>query len=89
MEKQYTSKEILESINGIQKSVPNAILFSKIKAKLDRKQKLATQKNYFIAASILLLLTINIIVVSVNSNKNTNFSKVITPTLLKNNQLYE
>lgn len=89
MNNEFNSNEILESINGIKKSVPNNLLFTKIESKLQKEQKLATQKNYFIAASLLFLITINLLIINIPSRNNTNFTKTITPTLLKNNQLYE
>lgn len=89
MNNEFNSNEILESVNGIKKSVPNNLLFTIIESKLQKEQKLATQKNYFIAASLLFLISINLLIINIPSRNNTNFTKTITPTLLKNNQLYE
>ena len=90
MERKNDIESILNSTKGIEKVIPNANLFSRIEYRIQSIQEVSNTTLWLVAASILVLITINIGVVvksRVNSQDQTITS--LASTLTKSNQLYQ
>lgn len=88
MKKENYIETILNSTNGISKVAPSADLFSKIEMRI-QSSTVSSKTLWLVAASIVVLATINITVVmrnNVTSNNNTTIS--LAASLNKSNQLY-
>jgi hypothetical protein len=89
MEKENYIETILNSTNGITKVAPNADLFSKIELRIQSTNTVSTKTLWLVAASIVVLLTINVSVIMKTKTKSER--QVVTTlasTLNKSNQLY-
>lgn len=90
METENWINEILNSTNGMTQVAPSADLFSKIQQRIYPKTNTVSSKTlWLMAASIVLLVTINIAAFRSNkSNTSNNSERIIAATLNKSNQLY-
>ena len=88
MKKEDFIENILNSTNGITKLSPDDAILNKIQARLEDDKPADGYSKWLVAASILILISLNIRILS-NTNKktetNTNLSELVTTT---NNQLY-
>lgn len=87
MEKENFIQSILESGASIQKIIPDDDLFNKINNRIKREEKVSNSTFWWVAASILLLISINAVLLigkEKQGNQN-NFEGIISVT---NNQLY-
>lgn len=88
MKKEDFIENILNSTNGITKVNPNEDLLSKIQAKIEDEKPAEGYTKWLVAASILILVSLNIGILA-NSNQQmetkSNLSELVTTT---NNQLY-
>lgn len=88
MKKEDFIKNILNSTSGIVKTMPNDDLLNKIQAKIEEEKPATDYAKWLVAASILLLLSLNIGVLS-TSNKNATKSNEISQLVAAtDNQLY-
>jgi hypothetical protein len=71
MEKEKWKDEVLNSLHGLQKAEPNAFLFTRIEAKLERATGLSKFQVRFAGVCMVLLLAINVWVASSQSNTST------------------
>jgi hypothetical protein len=88
MKKEDFIENILNSTNGITKVNPNEDLLSKIQAKLENEKPAESYTKWLIAASIILLVSLNVGILSntnQKSSKNYELSDLVTTT---DNQLY-
>jgi hypothetical protein len=86
MKKEDFIENILNSTNGITKTTPDAALLYKIQSKLEDQKPAEGFTKCLVAASILLLVSLNIGILSnTKTNQNNDFSELVTTT---NNQLY-
>ncbi|MFT5753824.1 MAG: hypothetical protein ACI9FW_000769 [Flavobacterium sp.] len=88
MKKEDFIENILNSTNGITKVNPNEDLLHKIQAKLEDQKPAESYTKWLIAASIVLLVSLNVGVLSnVNQKSSTNYelSDLVSTT---DNQLY-
>ena len=88
MKKEDFIENILNSTNGITKVTPNDALLHKIHARLEDNKPAENYTKWLVAASILILVSLNIGILSSSNNKsetNNNLSELVTTT---NNQLY-
>lgn len=88
MKKEDFIENILNSTNGITKVSPDDALLYKIQARLEDDKPAENYTKWFVAASILILVSLNIGILSSSNNKsetNNNLSELVTTT---NNQLY-
>lgn len=90
METENWINEILNSTNGMTQVAPSDDLFSKIQQRIYLKKNTVSSKTvWLMAASIVLLITINIAAFQSNkSNTSNNSERIIAATLNKSNQLY-
>ena len=90
MEKENWINEILNSTNGMTQVAPNEDLYSKIERKIFlNKNVVSTQTVWLVAASLVILTSLNISVLQ-NKKGTTNETSeaIIASTLNKSNQLY-
>lgn len=88
MKKEDFIENILNSTNGIAKLSPDDALLYKIQARLEDDKPADGYSKWLVAASILILISLNIGILSSSNEKketNTNLSELVTTT---NNQLY-
>ena len=90
METENWINEILNSTNGMTQVEPSADLFSKIQQRIYFKKDTVSSKTvWLMAASIVLLISINIVAFRTNKTKTSDNSETtIAATLTKSNQLY-
>lgn len=88
MKKEEFIENILNCTNGITKITPNDAILNKIQARLEEEKPAESYTKWLVAASILILVSLNIGILS-NSNQQmetkSNLSELVTTT---NNQLY-
>ncbi len=88
MKKEDFIENILNSTNGIIKINPNEDLLSKIQAKLEDEKPAESYTKWLIAASILLLVSLNVGILS-NSNQKTSQNYELSDLVkTTDNQLY-
>lgn len=88
MKKEDFIENILNSTNGITKVNPNEDLLSKIQAKLEDQKPAEGYSKWLVAASILILVSLNVGILFSNAKKeksSNNLSELVKTT---NNQLY-
>jgi hypothetical protein len=89
MERENYIETILNSTNGITKVTPSDDLFSKIQSRIQSENKFSTKTIWLVAASIVVLLTINISVILKNKGVVKDKMEIsLAATLNKSNQLY-
>lgn len=89
MEKESYIETILNSTNGIAKVTPSDDLFSKIELKIQSKNTVSTSTLWLVAASIVILATINIsVLLKSKSVTKDNATISLAASLNKSNQLY-
>ena len=89
MEKDKWIENIINSTNGITKVSPSNQLFSKIQSKIDEEKTVDGYTKWFVAASIVVLLSLNTTFLIQKSNTNKQNNDNITLLIDKvNNQLY-
>ena len=90
METENWINEILNSTNGMTQVAPSDDLFSKIQQRIYfKKNTVSTKTVWLMAASILILTTINIAAFQSNKTKiSDNSEATIAATLTESNQLY-
>lgn len=89
MEKEIFINNVLNSANGVTKVIPNEQLYKKIQSKLEERKPVDIYSKWMVAASIIILFTLNIIVIS-NSNEEAVVQDESITELVSsnNNQLY-
>jgi len=88
MEKEKYIETILNSTNGITKVTPSADLFSKIELRIQSNTTVSTSKLWLVAASIVVLVTINVSVLMKKTTSKDNTTITLAASLNKSNQLY-
>lgn len=89
MKKEDFIENILNSTIGIAKVNPNDDLLSKIQAKIEEEKPATDYNKWLVAASILLLVSLNIGILSTSSNKDSAKSNEISQLVsTTDNQLY-
>ena len=89
MEKENYIETILNSTNGITKVAPSADLFSKIELRIQSKITVSTRTLWLVAASIVVLLTINVSVIMKTKATSKDATTItLAASINKNNQLY-
>lgn len=89
MEKEQFINEVLNSIDGITNVEPNDDLFSKIEQRIQEKSVVPMKTIWMVAASIVVLISLNIIVLSVKSDSKQSELASLEQSINKSNQLYK
>jgi hypothetical protein len=85
MEQDTFIEKILNSTNGITKVNPSDSVFSKIQQQIDDIKPIDITTKWLIAASIILLISLNIGLITKNTSKKENLTQIVS---VDNNQLY-
>jgi hypothetical protein len=88
MEKDKWIENIINSTDGITKVSPNEDLFSKIQSKINDQKPAETYVKWLVAASIVVLITLNTTILTQKRNTNKNNTGVAELVSTVNNQLY-
>lgn len=87
MEQEDFINQILNSANGIVKTVPCENLFLKIESRINGKKLVPIRSIWIVAASITILLLLNIYLLQSGSKSNLENSEFFK-TIDKSNQIY-
>ena len=88
MKKEDFIENILNSTNGITKVNPNEDLLSKIQAKLEDEKPAEGYTKWLVAASILILVSLNIGILSNTNQKSSQNHELSDLVKTTDNQLY-
>jgi len=89
MEKDRWIENVLNSTNGITKVSPNDHLFSKIQSRINDQKPAETYVKWLIAASIVVLISLNTTyILQKNSTNKQNNDNITSLVKTANNQLY-
>lgn len=86
MEQEKFIERILNSTNGMTQVNPDEHLFSKIKARIEDEKPADNLTKWLIAASIVILISLNIGILSTSNSKQTNELSALVN--VSDNQLY-
>nr|WP_294938096.1 hypothetical protein [uncultured Flavobacterium sp.] len=87
MEREQFINEVLNSVDAIQKVSPSGDLYFKIEQRINN-QTVPARVIWMVAASIVVLLTINIIAFGSKAKTDSDLEITLATTLNKSNQLY-
>ena len=88
MNKQDFIEKILNSTVGVTQVIPDDTLFDRIQIKIEQEKSKTSPTLWLVAASILILLSINISILTtstIRSNATSDVSQLVSTT---DNQLY-
>lgn len=88
MDKEEFIKEILNSTNGITKVNPSDDLLPRIEQKILNKSETSFVSMWFIAASVLVFLSLNIVLLQISTTSEKSVSSFAFE-LNKSNQFYK
>ncbi|WP_298396426.1 hypothetical protein [Flavobacterium sp.] len=89
MNKEDFINNVFNSVDGITKVIPNNDLFSRIERKIARKDKVSIQTIWLVAASIVILLSLNLVLLNYFAKSNHSEIASLELVINKNNQLYK
>lgn len=89
MRKEDFIYNVLNSVDGMSKAIPHDDLFSKIEQKIASKNVVPMQTIWLVAASIVVLISLNIVLLSSSLNENQSEMASLERVINKNNQLYK
>lgn len=87
MEKERFVNEILNSVENTTKAIPREALFQKIEHRI-QERFVSGKTLWLVAASIVILITLNIFFLNENLHSNTPETAHLEYTIHNNNQLY-
>lgn len=87
MEQEKWINSVLNSTNGITKVAPDDTLLSRIQEKINTKNVIPLKTVWAVAASIIVLLSLNFIIIS-ESKKTSEKTELVASYISKTNQLY-
>jgi len=88
MKTENWTTEIMESTNGMEKVLPNKLLFYKIQNRINLETKVSNKWIFVAAATFALLISINIKLLKSNLVKTNTQSETVISTISNTNQLY-
>lgn len=88
MEKDTFIENILNSTSEIVKAMPNDDLLNRIQAKIEEEKPATDYTKWLVAASILILVSLNIGVLSTSSKNATKSNEISQLVSTTDNQLY-
>ena len=88
MEVKNWTNEIMECTNGMEKVLPNKLLFYKIQNRINLETKVSNKWIFVAAATFALLISINIKLLKSNLVKTNTQSETVISTISNTNQLY-
>ena len=89
MERDNWIEKVINSTNGMTAVAPNDDVLTKIHQKIQQQEKVSPKTVWWVAASIVVLVTINVALLSNSSKtKDTTATVYLENTLNQSNQLY-
>ncbi|WP_298117176.1 hypothetical protein [Flavobacterium sp.] len=88
MEKEDFINNILNSVDGITSVTPSDIVLQKIEQRIKESQ-ISTRTLWLVAASIIILVSLNIILINDKSGSNESEIASLEQSINKSNQLYK
>jgi hypothetical protein len=88
MEREDFINSILNSVNGIKSVAPNDVIFQKIEKQIKESQ-VSTSALWLIAASIVILVSLNIILINEKSDTKDSEMASLEHSINNSNQLYK
>lgn len=88
MEREEFINTILKSVDGVTKVSPSDAVYLRIEKEIN-SNKVPTQTLWLVAASIIVLLSINLALLSGKSNSNESDLASFENSINKSNQLYK
>jgi hypothetical protein len=89
MKKEDFINNVLNSVDGISKAIPQDDLFSKIEQKIATKNVVPMQTIWLVAASIVVLISLNVVLLNGSTTSNKSEIAGLESVINKNNQLYK
>jgi hypothetical protein len=88
MEREDFINTVLNSVTGITYVTPSDAVFQNIKQQIN-ESKISTKTLWLVAASIVVLISLNIILLNEKSNSNKSDLASLERVINKNNQIYK
>jgi hypothetical protein len=88
MEQEEFIHAILNSTNGMAHVNPSDDLLSKIELRISEKSVVPMKTLWWVAASIVVLISINVVVLATKSTLSSSTSSELEQSIHKSNQLY-
>lgn len=88
MEKEDFINNILNSVDEINSVEPNDIVLQRIEERI-KESKISTRTLWLVAASIVILVSLNIILINAKSSSKNTEMATFAYSIDKNNQLYK
>ena len=88
MEREDFINNVLNSVDGITKVTPSDAVFLGIENKIKESQ-ISTKASWLVAASIVVLISINIVLLNTTSKNNDSEMASLNRIVNKNNQIYK
>ncbi len=88
MEQEEFIQTILNSTNGMTHINPSDDLLSKIELRISEKSVVPMKTLWWVAASILVLISINVVVLASKNSKSSSTASELEESIHKSNQLY-
>lgn len=88
MEQEEFIHAILNSTNGMAHVNPSDDLLSKIELRISEKSVVPMKTLWLVAASIVVLISINVVVLASKSSTSSSTASELEPSIHKSNQLY-
>ena len=88
MKPENWTNDIMESTNGMIKVIPNKLLFDKIQNRINLENKVSTKWIFIVAATFVLLLSINIKLLKNSASKSNSQTETVISTVSNTIQLY-
>ena len=89
MKKEDFINNVLNSVDGMSKAIPQDDLFSKIEQKIATKNVVPMQTIWLVAASIVVLISLNVVLLNGSTTSNKSEIAGLESVINKNNQLYK
>lgn len=88
MEREDFINQILNSVTGIAKVAPSDTVFQNIEERINQS-KISTKTLWLVAASIVVLISLNIVLLSYTTKNNDSEMASLEHVINKNNQIYK
>lgn len=88
MEREEFINTVLNSVTGIAKVAPSDAVFENIEQRINQS-KISTKTVWLVAASIVVLISLNIVLLNNTSKNNDSEMASLEHIINKNNQIYK
>lgn len=88
MEREDFINQILNSVTGITKVTPSAVVFENIEQRINQSKN-TTKTLWLVAASIVVLMIVNVVLLVNTTKSNDSEMASLEQIINKNNQIYK